>query len=347
MDKKLKLSNGYTCNRVINGCWQLSAEHCLQGKLDFDDAMNAFHMLVERGFTTFDCADIYTGVEEFIGKFVLELMKSNSYTHDTIQIHTKYVPDLKDLANVDFKYTEKVIDRSLERLHRDALDLVQFHWWDWEVPGYLDVIDDLYTLQKKGKIRNVGMCNFDTKHLKEVVDAGFHPVSNQTQYSVIDRRPEKQLVQFSEANDIKSFCYGTLSGGFLSEKWIGKEYNAENRSLEKYNLVISETIGWDGYQKLLLMLQEIAQKHNVSIANVATQYILTRPSVGACMVGVRSSRHVESNQKIFEFELDAEDLLRIESFVKQFPMLDGDPFDMERAPGKFKNIMKMNLGKND
>lgn len=347
MDQKLKLSNGYTCNRVINGCWQLSAEHCLQGQLDFDDAMSAFHSLVERGFTTFDCADIYTGVEEFIGKFVLELQKSSSYTHDSIQIHTKYVPDLKDLANVDFRYTEKVIDRSLERLHRDSLDLVQFHWWDWEVPGYMETIDDLYKLQKKGKIRNIGMCNFDTQHLKEVVDAGYRPVSNQTQYSVFDRRPEKQLIQFSEANDIKSFCYGTLSGGFLSERWIGKEFNPENRSLVKYQQVIEDTLGWDGFQKILLLLQEIANKHGVSIANVATQYILTRPSVGACMVGVRNSRHVESNTNIFKFDLDTEDIARIENFVKAYPILEGDPFELERSPGKYKNIMKMNLGKND
>ena len=59
MQQKLQFSNGYTFNRVINGCWQLSAEHCLQGKLDYDDAIRAFHMLVERGFTTFDCADLH------------------------------------------------------------------------------------------------------------------------------------------------------------------------------------------------------------------------------------------------------------------------------------------------
>ncbi len=347
MEQKLKFSNGYTCNRVINGCWQLSAEHCLQGQLDFEDAMHAFHALVERGFTTFDCADIYTGVEEFIGKFVLELKRSHNYSHDLIQIHTKYVPDLKDLANVDFAYTEKVIDRSLERLHRETLDLVQFHWWDWDVPGYMETIEDLYKLQKKGKILNIGMCNFDTKHLKEVVDAGFCPVSNQTQYSVFDRRPEKQLLQYSKEHDIKSFCYGTLSGGFLSEKWIGKEFNPENRSLVKYQQVIEDTLGWDGFQKILLLLQDIANKHGVSIANVATQYILTRPSVGACMVGVRNSKHVESNVKIFSFDLDEDDLSQIENFVKKYPILEGDPFELERAPGKYKNIMKMNLGKND
>ena len=73
MQQKNQFSNGYTFNRIINGCWQLSAEHCLQGHLDIRDALRAFHMLVDQGFTTFDCADIYTGVEEIIGRFVNEL----------------------------------------------------------------------------------------------------------------------------------------------------------------------------------------------------------------------------------------------------------------------------------
>ena len=73
MQKKCQLKNGYTFNRVINGCWQLSAEHCLQGHLDYDDAIHAFHLLVDQGFTTFDCADIYTGAEELIGRFVMDL----------------------------------------------------------------------------------------------------------------------------------------------------------------------------------------------------------------------------------------------------------------------------------
>src|SRR5699024_10692864 len=62
MQQKNQFQNGYTFNRIINGCWQLSAEHCLQGRLDVKDALRAFHMLVDQGFTTFDCADIYTGV---------------------------------------------------------------------------------------------------------------------------------------------------------------------------------------------------------------------------------------------------------------------------------------------
>ena len=147
MQKKCQFKNGYTFNRVINGCWQLSAEHCLQGHLDYDDAIHAFHELVEQGFTTFDCADIYTGAEELLGRFVMELKGSGHYREEDIQIHTKFVPDKDVLPVINMEYTEGIVDRSLKRMQREALDLVQFHWWDFDVPGMMETAFDLVKIQ--------------------------------------------------------------------------------------------------------------------------------------------------------------------------------------------------------
>ena len=88
MDRKNTFSNGYTFNRIINGCWQLSAEHSLQGKIDLKDVMYAFHRLKDEGFITFDCADIYTGAEEILGMFVQELKASGRRYSDPYQIRT-------------------------------------------------------------------------------------------------------------------------------------------------------------------------------------------------------------------------------------------------------------------
>ena len=345
----ITLDNGYTFSRVINGCWQLSAEHCLKGSLDIDDAVKAFHMLKERGLTTFDCADIYTGVEDILGRFVLELKEMGGYSHDDIQIHTKYVPDLNLLDQVNFAYTEKVIDRSLLRLHRDCLDLVQFHWWDYNVPGMLETAFDLVRLQEKGKIRNIAMCNFDTEHLKIMTDAGISAVSNQTQYSLFDRRPEKALLPYSREHNIYCFCYGSLGGGFLSDRWIGvkrEDFEPETRSHVKYLQIIEDSLGWDGFQSLLLLLKEIADAHQASISDVAVKYILDQPGVGAVMVGCRNSRHVEDNVKISALNLTREESRRLCSFIDQYTTPEGEPFGLERTPGsRYRNIMKMNLNK--
>ncbi len=346
---RITLDNGYSFSRVINGCWQLSAEHCLKGALDIDDAIKAFHLLKERGLTTFDCADIYTGVEEILGRFVSELKAAGNYSHEDIQIHTKFVPDISFLDQVNFAYTEKVVDRSLLRMHRDCLDLVQFHWWEYDVPGMMETAFDLVKLQEKGKIRNISMCNFDTPHLKMMVDAGIPVVSNQTQYSVFDRRPERALLSYSREQDIYSFCYGTLSGGFLSERWMGvkrEEFEPETRSHVKYLQIIEDSLGWDGYQKLLVLLKEIADKYGVSLSNVAVKYILSQPGVGAVMVGCRNSKHVDDNARLNEFTLTAEEVEKIRSFISAYPTPEGEPFTLERTPGsRYRNIMKMDLCK--
>jgi aryl-alcohol dehydrogenase-like predicted oxidoreductase len=345
MTQRIELTEGYTINRAINGCWQLSQGHNLMGSLDMQDVMQAFHMLVERGFTTFDCADIYTGTEEFLGEFVNELKRGSGISPHDIQIHTKFVPNINMLSQVDYQYTENIIDRSLRRLNRDVLDLVQFHWWDYDTPGCLDTAGHLYRLKEKGKIRNVGVTNFDTRHFAEIVEAGIPIVSIQTQYSVFDRRPEKALIEYCKTRNISLLCYGTIAGGFLSDKWLGRTVEApETRSQVKYLQVIEDTLGWDGYQDLLILLKRIADRHDVNIAHVAAKYILNQPGVGAAIIGVRNSRHVESNTKVFEFDLEDAEIDEIRSFLDGYPILSGEPFELERTIGsKYRNIMKMNL----
>lgn len=347
--ERYTLAKDYTISRVINGCWQLSEGHNLKGNNDIEDVLKAFHMQVERGFTTFDCADIYTGTEELLGRFLRELKDSSSISPHDIQIHTKYVPDINLLDQVDFNYTEKIIDRSLQRQGRDVLDLVQFHWWDYDVPGYLETAADLLRLKEKGKIRNIGLTNFDTARIKEIVDAGIPIVSCQNQYSVFDRRVEKGFLDYCQEQGIAMFCYGTLSGGLLAEKWIGQSsIDPDNRSHVKYLQVIEETLGADGYQDLLLLLQRIGHKYGASIAHVATKYILNKTGVGASIIGIRNSKHVAANAAIFDFELEASDLTAIEAFLTPYPILEGEPFELERTDGsKFRNIMKMNLNENE
>ncbi len=349
MNQKLTLKNGYQINRVINGCWQLSQGHSLQHPLDLSDVKKAFYRLYEQDFTTFDCADIYTGVEEFIGEFISELKGSASFDPQKVQVHTKYVPDLNQLGKVDFAMTESVIDRSLKRLNKESLELVQFHWWDYDAPGCLEVAGHLVELQRKGKIGHIGTTNFDTEHLKELVDGGIPVVSIQTQYSLFDRRAEKKLQQYCKEQEIAMLCYGTLSGGFLSERWRGKEMKEpQTRSQVKYLQVIEDTLGFAGYQQLLELLQSIADHHGVSIANVATNYILHQQSVGAAIVGLRNSNHVDANRAIFSFDLTPTEQSTIKQFLDRFDTVDGEPFELERTVGsKYRNIMKMNINEEE
>lgn len=349
--EKWELTPGYQISRVLNGCWQLSLGHSLNGALDMADVRRAFYGLVEHGFTTFDCADIYTGAEEFIGDFIAELKAGGSFHADDVQIHTKYVPDIEMLDRVDFAFTESIIDRSLKRLNKDILDVVQFHWWDYETPGMVETAGHLVRLRDKGKIRNVSVTNFDAEHLAMLVDAGIEIASCQAQYSVFDRRPERRLQRYCAEHGIPLICYGTMSGGFLAERYMGTSRESlvpETRSQVKYLQVIEDSLGWEGYQELLRLLKRIADNHGVSISQVATRYILERENVAAVVVGVRNSRHVEDNARIFAFSLSPEESTEINSFISRYPSPEGEPFELERTVGsKYRAIMHMNINEEE
>jgi aryl-alcohol dehydrogenase-like predicted oxidoreductase len=171
---------------------------------------------VEAGITTFDCADIYTGVEELIGKFTKECKQ--------VQIHTKYVPDLDALPRLTKAYTEKIIDRSLIRLGVERLDMVQFHWWDYSIPYFVDTAFHLVDLQKAGKIRCIGVTNFDALHLRELLDAGIPVIANQVQYSVFDNRPWHHRISRSSGKsvscEIQADYRGIRGDGIVSGSFV-------------------------------------------------------------------------------------------------------------------------------
>ena len=343
MIDRVDLAPGYSVSRLINGAWQLSEGH-REGGFDRESVLEDLQQLVDSGLTTLDCADIYTGVEELLGELVRTVGDQSN-----IQIHTKYVPDLADLATVTHQDVEATIDRSLHRLGLERLDLVQFHWWDYEVPRYLEVAGWLADLQRAGKIHLLGTTNFDVTHLREIVDAGVPLVSNQLQYSLLDRRAESEMVGYCLQHGVDLLCYGSLAGGFLSSIWVGQpEPDAQlaNRSLTKYKLIIDEFGGWSLYQELLGALSKIARRHQVSLANVATRWVLDRPGVAAALVGTRGTSHLQDNLRIFHLRLDEEDHALLDEVLCRATGPSGQPFELERDPeGPHARIMKTDLNR--
>jgi len=335
---RCELAPGYTVPRIISGGWQLSQGH-RQAAVDADVAVRQLQRLVEAGLTAFDCGDIYLGVETLLGK-LLEVSAD-------VQVHTKFVPDRDDLSPIDKKHVERIIDRSLHRLGVERLDLVQFAWWDYEVPRYVETALWLDEQRRAGKIRLLGATNFDVPHLAEIVAAGVPLVAHQVQYSLLDRRPERGMVEFCRQHGIQLLAYGTLGGGFLSERYLDRpdpEPPLANRSLVKYRLMIDELGGWDRFQDLLGALARIASRHGVSIANVATRWTLERTGVAAAIVGAFDAGHLDDNLRVFAVELTEEDRQSLEPFADAGPA--GDVYAAERVrDGRHAAIMKYNLNR--
>ena len=337
----IDLRPAYTIPRLLKGNWQIAEDHS-DREFDVSELMEDLIAFAQAGMTTYVCGDIYVGVEAKLGRF-RQLYKDRfgEEAANSIKVFTTYVPyflEEENLRNHSYADVEKIVNRSLERLQQECIDLVQMHWWEWSIPGHVDMALYLQKLQQAGKIDKLAVTNYDVKHTKEILDAGVDLVSNTVQYSLTDRRPENGMVKLCAEHDMKLLCYGALGGGLFSGKWLGIPDPArpafENVSLDKYYRIVCDFGGWDLFQRLLQTLKDIGAKHNVSIGNVAVRYILERDQVGAVIVGARHARHLEENLRVFDFSLDGEDYRKINDVLAESTGPDGDIYSVDREENR-------------
>ena len=342
-DDRRALAPDYTVPPIIAGAWQLSEGHSARA-IDRAALFAAWDLLAAHGCDTLDCADIYTGVEALIGDYRAARVRRR------VQVHTKFVPDRDALAQIDRASVTRVIDRSLARLRTDVLDLVQFHWWRYEVPGMIEVAGLLDDLRRAGKIRHLALTNTDTAHTQALLDAGIPLVATQVQYSVLDRRPATGLAPLAAARGMRLLCYGSVAGGFLGDLWRGAEEPIgalENRSLVKYRLVIDDCGGWAALQTVLDVLADIAARHAVGIANVAQRWVLDQPAVGAVIVGFRGEASARRTLATLNLSLTPADRAQLEAVLRALPMLAGDVYAAERDPqSPHAGVIRYNLQRN-
>lgn len=314
MNKKYyQLSSDLTICRIVNGMWQVAGGH---GQIDHELAMADMLRYHDAGFTTWDLADIYGPAENFIGEFRRRLSKAKGKEElDKIQSFTKWVPQPSRITR---SMVNSSIETSIRRMDVSSLDLLQFHWWEYNNPYYMDALKYLSDLRDKGSIKHLGLTNFDTDHLQIITDSGVPIASNQVQYSIIDRRPEVKMIPFCRKHNISLLTYGSICGGLLSERYVGKPEppitDLNTLSLQKYKKMIDTWGNWNLFQRLLLVLDNIAKKHRASIANVATNYILSKATVAGVIIGARLGiiDHIDDNSNVFNFNLDDSDLESID-----------------------------------
>jgi|SRR5579871_2872284 len=304
--------------RILNGMWQVSGGH---GPIDPVAAVERMLAHHRAGLSTWDLADHYGPAEDFVGAFRSRLAaEQGAEALSQVQAFTKWVPRPEPMTR---QIVEPAIARSLRRMGVDTLDLLQFHWWDYDDARYRDALRQLDQLREEGIIRHLALTNFDTAHTEIIIESGIPIVSNQVQYSLVDLRPERKMVQFCLAHDVQLLTYGTLCGGLLSERYLGQPEprwaELDTASLQKYKQMIDAWGGWALFQRLLVVLQGIADKHHATIANVAVRAILDRPAVAGVIVGVRLglSDHLADTLRVFDLHLDADDRSQIDAVLAQ------------------------------
>jgi aryl-alcohol dehydrogenase-like predicted oxidoreductase len=334
---RVALRPDFDVPQIIKGNWQIADDH--SDAIGGDDAMYE-HMTAffDAGITAFDCGDVYYGVEERIGRFIARLRRERGAAEaDRVAVHSKYIPaflEEDELRAVDRSKVQAVVDRSLARLQVDRIDLMQLHWWNYDVPGHVEAALHLQDLADEGKIKHVGVTNYNTEKLAELIDGGVRVVSNQVQYSVTDRRPANGLDEYCVANDVALLCYGTIAGGLFSRKWLGipdpGAPRFENVSLDKYYRIIVDFGGWGLFQELLRAMDQIAERHGVSIPAIASRWVLDQPAVAAVIQGARHARHVAENVKLANLTLTSEDREQLAAVHARATGPVGDAYDLDR-----------------
>jgi aryl-alcohol dehydrogenase-like predicted oxidoreductase len=337
----VELRPGFQIPRVAKGNWQIADDHSGR-QVDLEAAVADMFAFAEAGITAFVCGDIYVGVEERIGEFLARYRaRYGTQAARRIKVLTTYVPFFLEedkLRRHSLEDCERVVDRSLKRLRLERLDLVQMHWWNYDVPGNVEMALMLKRLQAKGKIDLIGATNYDVVRMQEMFAAGVDIASHTVQYSVLDRRPTHGMAELCARHDCQLLCYGVIGGGLISEKWLGVPDPGrpafENVSLDKYYRIIVDFGGWGLFQELLRTLQRIAVRHRASIGNVATRYVLDQKQVAAAIIGARSVDHLAANLGVFALSMDASDYAAIDAVLARSTGPAGDCYEIDRIENR-------------
>ncbi|MGG0471031.1 aldo/keto reductase [Priestia aryabhattai] len=248
------------------------------------ELVNAIKVAIKHGYRSIDTAAIY-GNEEGVGQGIREGLKEAGISRENVFVTSK-------VWNADLGYdaTIAAYETSLKKLGLDYLDLYLIHW---PVEGkYKEAWRALETLYKKGKVKAIGVSNFQVHHLKDLMeDAEIKPVINQVEYH--PRLTQKELQAFCEKHHIQLEAWSPLMQGELLDNEV---------------------------------LTEIANKHNKSVAQVILRWdvqngIITIPK------STKEHRIVE-NASIFDFELNKEEMERIDELNQNHRVgPDPDNFD--------------------
>ena len=321
------LPGGPEIARIVCGLWQVADIEKDGSLVDPELGADALVGYVADGFDTFDMADHYGSAELIVGRLLARHLGPRPVAM------TKWCPKPGPMTA---EVVRAGVQERLDRLGVGQVDVLQFHWWSFEHPAWLDALHEMTRLREEGLIGAIGVTNFDAAHLALALADGIPIASNQVSFSLVDRRAAGPLSDLCARTGVRLLAYGTLCGGFLADKWNKAPEPAavQDWSRSKYKRFIDVTGGWASFQRILAAAAEVGRKHEVSISNVATRWVLEHPAVAAIIVGARitENEHRADNVRVFDFELDAEDRDRLDATFASTTPVPGDCGDEYRKP---------------
>ncbi len=303
-----------TLSSLIMGMWQ--AGKTMWPGVSDADIREAIAFAMDCGITTFDTAPLYGK-----GHSERALGKALRPSRDKAQILTKVSP-----GHLSYDKVIAACNLSLRHLQTDYIDLYQIHWpsgsFGTPVVPISETISALLNLKEEGKIKSIGVSNFNLPQLKEAFDCG--PIDTlQAPYSLFWTHIEEGLMPFCSTHNIHILGYSPLAQGLLTGKFP-KNHVFDNGDHRRSNVLFGETIK-PVIQESLTKVKQLARDIHVSPAQLALAWVLSNPAITP-IVGVRNKQQLFENYLALQVSLPSEyqDALNEVSLLVR-PHLDDNP----------------------
>ncbi|XP_029652557.1 1-deoxyxylulose-5-phosphate synthase YajO-like [Octopus sinensis] len=283
------------------------------GQLDPTGSYQLLDRFAECGGNFIDTADVYTNrqSETIVGNWLSSKERSRYVIATKVRVNTNpNDPTDVNAVGLSRKHIVAGLEKSLECLQTNYVDLYQAHCWDSGTP-IKETLLTFHDLQRAGKIHHIGVSNFCGWQLQKTVDLANHIgmssiLTLQQQYSLMERNAEFEEFQVCQNDGISILPWSPLKGGFLSGKFKRTEApSAESRigytALDEKNRVLETQPGWSTLQSrddiwlLLDAMKKIAQNHNKSVAQVAIRWLLQRKMVASVIIGAKTMYQLDDN----------------------------------------------------
>lgn len=287
---------------IVMGTWQAGKKMWVG--ISDEETIKAIRSGFEAGITTVDTAEVYGNghSEQIVAQALSDVRDRAVYASKVFANHLKY---------------DRVIeacDRSLKNLNTDYMDLYQIHWpsgsFNSEVVPIGETMSALTKLQEQGKIRAIGVSNFNREQLAEASQYG-RIESVQPPYSLFWRQIEKDVMPYCVENKISILAYSPLAQGLLTGKF-GRDHKFAEGDHRAKNKLFYIKENYDRVQKALEKLRPIAERNQCSMAQLAIAWLIAQPQANA-IVGARNGEQATGNAKAAEVKLSAEDLKEIDA----------------------------------
>ncbi len=311
--KYIKLGNSdLTVSRICMGCMGFGDAQNGQHSwtLDEEHSRGIIKRGLELGVNFYDTAIAYQSgtSEQYVGRALRDFAK-----REDVVVATKFLPRTPDEISAGItgqQHIERMINKSLENLGMEYVDLYIYHMWDWNTPVY-DILDGLNNAVKAGKVRYIGISNCFAWQLAKAnalaEKEGFAKfVSVQGHYNLIFREEEREMAELCREDNIAMTPYSALASGRLSRKPGETSKRAEEDSYAKFKY--DKTAVQDGV--IIDRVAEIAEKRGVTMTEVSLAWLLTK--VTSPVVGATKMHHIEGAAKAVGLELTDDEIRYLE-----------------------------------